>query len=102
MTSSLQLSLLLSICLLQLTYVPFSQDVQFKKSYDKEPTIIITANHKSEGINLKPTYISVTAWIEVRLDFFPFIFIVREATANSRFADTPITYYGHPAIKDGS
>ena len=44
------------------------QDVQFFKPYDKEPTVIIAANHNLEGNNLKPKYISVTAWIEV---FFP-------------------------------
>ena len=43
------------------------QDVQFGKTYDKEPTVIIAANHNSEENNLKPKYISVTAWIEVFL-----------------------------------
>ncbi|PFX14674.1 hypothetical protein AWC38_SpisGene21153 [Stylophora pistillata] len=42
----------------------FCKDVQFVKTYDKEPTVLITTNHNSEGNNLKPKYISVTAWIE--------------------------------------
>ncbi|XP_022787222.1 uncharacterized protein LOC111327330 [Stylophora pistillata] len=42
----------------------FCKDVQFAKTYDKEPKVVITANHNSEGNNLKPKYISVTAWIE--------------------------------------
>ncbi|KAL9972572.1 hypothetical protein ACROYT_G018902 [Oculina patagonica] len=42
----------------------FCQDVQFERAYDKEPNIIISASHNSEGNNLKPTYMSVTAWIE--------------------------------------
>lgn len=65
----------LSIFWLRLdTFVCFSlQDVQLAKSYDKEPTIMITANHDSKGNNLEPKYISVTAWIEV---FYQFSFII--------------------------
>lgn len=39
--------------------------MQFVKTYDKKPTVIIAANHNSDGNNLKSKYISVTAWIEV-------------------------------------
>nr|XP_058952138.1 uncharacterized protein LOC131779589 [Pocillopora verrucosa] len=42
----------------------FCKDVQFVKTYDKKPTVIIAANHNSDGNNLKSKYISVTAWIE--------------------------------------
>ena len=64
----------LSIFWLRLdTFVCFSlQDLQLAKSYDKEPTIMITANHDSKGNNLEPKYISVTAWIEV---FFQFLLL---------------------------
>ena len=41
--------------------------MQFERAYDKEPNIIISASHSSEGNNLKPAYMSVTAWIEVWL-----------------------------------
>ena len=39
--------------------------MQFSRNYDKEPIVMIAANHNSEGNNLKPIYMSVTAWIEV-------------------------------------
>ena len=39
--------------------------MQFVKTYDKKPTVIIAANHNSDGNNLKSKYLSVTAWIEV-------------------------------------
>lgn len=42
----------------------FCKDVQFSKSYEKEPTIIVTPNHESDGNNLKPIYMSVATWIE--------------------------------------
>ncbi|RMX49928.1 hypothetical protein pdam_00025809, partial [Pocillopora damicornis] len=42
----------------------FCKDVQFVKTYDKKPTVIIAANHNSDGNNLKSKYLSVTAWIE--------------------------------------
>ncbi|CAH3159381.1 unnamed protein product [Porites evermanni] len=42
----------------------FCKDLQFARNYDKEPIIIIAASHNSEGRNLKPTHMSVTAWIE--------------------------------------
>lgn len=48
----------------------FLQDVQFARAHDKEPTVIISASHNSEGNNLKSTYMSVTAWIEVGLYVF--------------------------------
>lgn len=85
-----QLSLLLvvhlSFCLLayltvlNTTFWPyFLQDVQFSKSYDKEPTIIVTPNHESKGNNLKPTYTSVAAWIEVSLCLYSLLFDVRRS-----------------------
>ena len=43
----------------------FRQDVQFERNYDKEPIVIITARHNSEGNNLKAIHISVATWIEV-------------------------------------
>ena len=43
----------------------YPQDLQFARNYDKEPIVIIAASHNSEGNNLKPTHMSVTAWIEV-------------------------------------
>lgn len=39
--------------------------MQFSRNYDKEPIVMIAAGHNSEGTNLKPIYMSVTAWIEV-------------------------------------
>lgn len=39
--------------------------MQFSRNYDKEPIVMIAAGHNSEGNNLKPIYMSVTAWIEV-------------------------------------
>lgn len=49
------------------TYFYLPQDVQFARNYTREPTIVIAARHNSEGNNLKPIYMSVTAWIEARL-----------------------------------
>ena len=43
------------------------QDVRLERNYDREPIIIITPRHNSEGNNLKPIYMSVAAWIEVLL-----------------------------------
>ena len=47
------------------TFFFCSQDMQFSRNYDKEPIVMIAPNHNSEGNNLKPIYMSVTAWIEV-------------------------------------
>lgn len=52
------------------TYFYLPQDVQFARNYTREPTIVITARHNSEGNNLKPIYMSVTAWIEACLRIF--------------------------------
>ncbi|CAH3192117.1 unnamed protein product, partial [Porites evermanni] len=43
----------------------FCKDMQFSRNYDKEPIVMIAAGHNSEGNNLKPIYMSVTAWIEL-------------------------------------
>lgn len=70
--------LLAYLSVLTSTFKPhFLQDVQFSKSHDKEPTIILTPNHESEGNNLKPTYMSVAAWIEVSLCLYSLLFVVQ-------------------------
>ena len=42
--------------------------MQFARNYDKEPIVVIAASHNSEGNNLKPIHMSVTAWVEVKYD----------------------------------
>ena len=70
------------------TFKPrFLQDVQFLKSYEKEPTIILTPNHESEGNNLRPTYMSVAAWIEVSLCLYSFFLMFEEIFSNVHDAD---------------
>ena len=49
-----------------IAYVFYPKDVQFARNYDKEPILVIAASHNSEGNNLKPIHMSVTAWVEVK------------------------------------
>ena len=50
--------------------------MQFSRNYDKEPIVMIAAGHNSEGDNLKPIYMSVTAWIEVLAVAIGILFIM--------------------------
>lgn len=42
----------------------FCKDVTFQRKYDSQPIIMIAVRHNSDGSNLQPKYMSVTAWIE--------------------------------------
>ena len=55
--------------------------MQFARNYDKEPIVVIAASHNSEGNNLKPIHMSVTAWVEVMSDGSVLSHIIKRSEA---------------------
>ena len=42
----------------------------FKKHYNDSPEVLVSANHSTSGGNLNPLYNSISAWAEVRYEYF--------------------------------
>ena len=41
------------------------QNVEFSRSYDNVPTVLVSANHTANGGNLDPDFTGMCPWIEV-------------------------------------